>query len=191
MEACVPRPAVADIGDEAVRAATGRGWDDWFAVVDRLGGADHAQRVRRLSAAHPELSGWWCQSVVVQYERARGLRAVGETSRGFQVSVQRTLPGSAGAVWAAVLDRLVPGADWTEGAEWSVDDASVTVRVVREGQLQFWWHAPEGRSTVVVSLEGRGDRVAVRVQQEGLPAPDDVEVARGRWRDALGRVASA
>lgn len=184
-----PCPGVADVGEEAVRAATGRGWSDWSAVMDRLGGADHSERVRRLAAAHPELSGWWCQSVVVRYERARGLRAVGETSKGFQVSVQRTVPGPAPAVWAAVLERLIPGADWTVGAEWPVEGASVTVRVVRTGQLRFWWHAPEGRSTVVVSLEDRGDRAAVRVGQEGLPAPDDVEVARDRWRAALARVA--
>lgn len=177
------------IGEEAVRRATGRGWDDWFTVMDRLGGGDHTERARRLGEAHPDLSGWWCQAVTVQYERARGLRAVHETSRGFQVSVQRTLAGSVAEVWAAVLDRLLPGAGWVEGAEWVVDGVPVTVRIARDDQLRFWRHAPEGRSTVVVTREARGDRTVVRVQEEGLASRDAVEEARGRWRGALGRVA--
>lgn len=177
-----------DISDESVRRATGRGWDAWFRIMDDLGGDDHTERARRLSQEHPDLSGWWRQSVTVQYERARGLRARHETSRGFQVSVQRTVPGSLPDVWAAVLDRLVPGAAWVEGAEWDVDGVPVTVRIVREGQLRFWWHGAGGRSTVVVTPTQRGDRTTVRVQHDGLASRAEVEAMRERWREALERV---
>ena len=180
---------VTDISDEAVRRATGRDWSQWFTAMDGLGGDDHTERARRLAEAHPELSGWWCQSVTVQYERARGLRARHETSTGFQVSVQRTVAGSLADVWAVVLDGLVPGAEWAEGAEWEVEGVRVEVRIVREGQLRFWWHGGSGRSTVVVTAEGLGERTVVRVQHEGLASRGEVEAMRGWWRKALERVA--
>lgn len=182
---------VEEVGEDAVRRATGHGWAYWFAQLDRLGGADHTERARRLSGAHPDLSGWWCQCVTVQYERARGLRDRHETTRGFQVSVQRTVRAPPEAAWAAVRAALLPGAEWREGAEWDVDGVPVTVRIARADQLRFWWHGPDGRSTAVVTREERPTGTAVRVQCEGLPSREAVEAMRSLWREALERVARA
>lgn len=191
-------PGDTDISDEAVRKATGRGWGDWFAALDDLGAGDaamrHRERAARLTAAHPDLSGWWCQMVTVQYERERGFRAVHEAPGGYQFSVQKTLPLDAQGAWAALMAAdWLPGADWSAGATFETDaGVGVTVRIVEPGkQLRFWWHEPEQRSTVVVQLWPSGPKTAVRFLHEGLGAPEDVERMKGAWREALGRVASA
>ena len=63
------------ISDEAVRSKTGRGWDEWFAVLDEwdvpaVGHTATAKRLREELGVDP----WWAQAVTVRYEHERGLR---------------------------------------------------------------------------------------------------------------------
>ena len=65
MNAARPR-----ISDAAVRKATGKSWDEWFAVLDSEG-ADalpHKQIARLLYDKGYIASSWWCQTVTVAYE---------------------------------------------------------------------------------------------------------------------------
>ena len=86
------------VSDEAVRKATGRGWDEWFAILDDAGavGWKHPDIARWVVAEHG-ISGWWAQSVTVGFERARGLRAEHERPSGFSLSATKTVqrPGRA------------------------------------------------------------------------------------------------
>ena len=93
------------ISDEAVRAKTGKVWREWFAVLDAEGAAsmDHMTIARHLSQEHA-LSGWWSQMVAVAYERARGRRERHQTTRGFEVSVSKTLPVPVEALYRAWSD---------------------------------------------------------------------------------------
>src|SRR5829696_404166 len=93
---------------EAVEKATGRGWEDWYAILDAAGAADlgHGAIVAHLEREHPEVSSWWRQSIAVRFERARGKRAVGQTAdAGFQVGVQRSLAASVHEAWDLLTSR--------------------------------------------------------------------------------------
>src|SRR5262245_40841726 len=81
-----PRTA-GDIGGAAVRKATGKSWTQWCAILDREGAAKraHAEIAESLATKH-RVPPWWSQMVTVQYERARGLRAKGQTPQGWQAS---------------------------------------------------------------------------------------------------------
>lgn len=64
------------IGEEAVRSRTGRGWAEWFRILDDWGapGKGHflsAQLLRDEYGVTP----WWAQAVTIRYEWERGLRA--------------------------------------------------------------------------------------------------------------------
>jgi len=63
------------IRDETVRAKTGKGWDEWFAILDAWGSKEkgHTQSAKHLRE-HYELSPWWAQTVTIRYEWERGLR---------------------------------------------------------------------------------------------------------------------
>jgi hypothetical protein len=80
------------ISSEAVKAKTGKGWDDWFAVLDKdeADKLDHKEIAKLLITKH-NISAWWAQMVTVGYERARGIRKVHETKQGFVASVSRTM----------------------------------------------------------------------------------------------------
>jgi hypothetical protein len=96
---------VSGVSEEAVRAATGRGWSAWLAALKKAGARawTHKEIVAWLAACS-EMSGWWRQTVAVAFEKAVGLRVVGQTGgAGFQVGVARTIAAPIGKVWEALV----------------------------------------------------------------------------------------
>lgn len=68
--------------DEKIRARTGRGWDEWFDLLDDWGAPDRprlevSRWVAEQLGIHP--LAWNTQAIVASYERARGLRAAAST----------------------------------------------------------------------------------------------------------------
>jgi hypothetical protein len=63
-----PEPQVADfrppVSEERLVDATGRGWLDWFALLDEWGARDHSHKeiAQRLMTVH-EVPGWYAQSI--------------------------------------------------------------------------------------------------------------------------------
>ena len=100
-------PRVADPGmtEAAITTGTGAGWDHWFRLLDGWGGVERSHTdIARFIREEQGVSGWWAQAVTVGYERARGLRAMHQTKRGFEVSVSRTVAAPPADVWAAFLE---------------------------------------------------------------------------------------
>jgi hypothetical protein len=62
--------------DEAIRARTGRGWEEWFDLLDEWGAPERSHReiARASSQSSRAPSRWNAQAVAGSYERARGLR---------------------------------------------------------------------------------------------------------------------
>src|SRR5688500_5360483 len=80
--------------DATIRERTGRGWEQWFALLDEWGAAElpHKEVARRVAAElgiHP--LAWNAQAITASFERARGLGAVGERADGFAVTAQKTV----------------------------------------------------------------------------------------------------
>jgi len=96
------------VSSASVHAATGRTWDEWLEVLDAAQALqlDHKGIVAHLEREYPEVSAWWQQSIAVGYERARGIRVVGQTAdAGFQVGVQRSVAAPKPAVWELVVSH--------------------------------------------------------------------------------------
>ena len=73
---------------------TGRGWEEWFDLLDDWGAAERTHRetarwVAERQDAHP--LAWNVQAVVSSYERTRGLRAPGEHADGFAITATKTV----------------------------------------------------------------------------------------------------
>jgi hypothetical protein len=91
-----PRPAAKktynSIGSAAVAAKTGKGWHDWFAILDRAK-ANTWPHKQIASFLYDEQSvpGWWCQMITVGYEQARGLRVKHQKADGFAASASKTI----------------------------------------------------------------------------------------------------
>ena len=165
------RDAPPTTSPDAVLAATGRELRDWYALLDEheATGWSHTEIARRLREEHG-VAGWWAQSVTVSYERARGLREVHETSRGFEANVSRTIALPAPELFDALHARL--------SAE------AVGVRTATPPRSARY-DLPEGRMHLVVAPKDEGRATAYLVHHK---LPDGAAVARhkARWRAWLG-----
>ncbi len=63
------------ISEQAARARAGKGWQEWFAVLDAWNtkSKSHTLSARYLAAEHG-VDPWWPQSITVRYEWESGLR---------------------------------------------------------------------------------------------------------------------
>jgi hypothetical protein len=171
----------ASVSDTALRRATGRGHDEWFAILDGWAADQHSHTeiARWLHETHG-VPGWWTQTITVDYERARGLRARHEMADGFSVGATRTIAVSADRCLAAFTDPRIRGR-WLPGP-------TLRQRPTRAARTaRFDWADPPSR--VVVYVEPKGDRKAtVAVQHEQLPDAASGDRLKVAWRGWLGEL---
>jgi uncharacterized protein YndB with AHSA1/START domain len=189
-----------NIGDAAVRKASGHGWAHWFRILDRFDAATHghAAAARHLHATHG-VPGWWAQMITVQYERERGLRRVNQRPGGdYEVSVSRTIAAPRAAAWEAFAfarhlnkwfthrarQRFVEGGAYANGD----GDHGEFRRIVEHRRIRFTWNSAHHRpgSLVEVRFTDKGaGKCAVAVQHMKLATAKEVEDLRGAWSGAL------
>ena len=170
----------ARISDEAVSAATGKHWSEWSAVLDEEGAVrmKHANIARLVRERH-SASDWWAQTITVEYERERGLRDVNQTARGYGVSVSRTVPASAEALFAAWED---------ERQRYGWLGVALKVRKTNPNRSMRLETGGAGSDLSVDFYPKGRDRCQVVVQQIKLPDRAAVESQRAFWKDALSRL---
>lgn len=171
------------ISDAAVQKATGKSWAEWFQRLDAADASklDHKGIVAILRERHG-LGPWWRQMVTVEYERARGLRKVYETPRGFQVGVSRTFAAPVARVYAAWQDKRTRSA-W-------LGDCTLTIRkATRNKSLRIAWD--NGATGVEVNFYAKGPaKCQCAVQHNKLNDRKAVERMRKLWSTALDALRS-
>jgi hypothetical protein len=174
----------AAVSDVSVRERTGRGREEWFELLDAAGARDwdHRRIARWLGEEH-QVSGWWCQSLTVAYEQARGMRLPGQRSDGtFEAGVSVTLPVPREEAWTWVADP-------ERVARWL--DVDVEVRGETAPKTVRWgW--PDG-TRVMVAVDAlpdaaAGPRSRVSVAHGALPGPEVLGEAKAAWKDRLARL---
>ena len=181
-------PRVADPGmaEDGIRKGTGQGWDDWFRELDAWGATSktHTEIARHVGTSY-DITGWWAQTVTVGYERARGMRAKHETTRGFEVSVSKTVAAPPEVVWTAVAEAARRTA-WMGPEKLTVRDRGSKAGV----RIRF--DIPGDGTRVGIFLTPKGEtRTVVTVTHERLAGPEAVAERRAHWRERLGRLAAS
>jgi len=172
-------PREPRLSEEAVRGATGRGWDELFALLDAWRAADRGHgEIAAWLADEQGVDGWWSQAVTVEYEVARGLRPAGGSRDGtFTVSASRTVAVPVERLFAAFADpelreRWLPGDRLRER----------TSRPARSARYD--WDG--GATRVIVGFSPKGEaRSQVDLAHERLPDAGAAERARAEWRERL------
>jgi hypothetical protein len=164
------------VGDEAVKAATGKTWPEWFAILDAEGAAEKAHgEIASILAERHEVGPWWQQMVAVGYERARGLRQKHETPEGYQVGASKTVNVPLPRLWQAWNDEGLL-------AKWMPHP--FTVRKATENKsMRVTW--PDD-TRVEVLFYAKGDaKSQVTIDHRRLAGSDAVERARAMWKERL------
>jgi hypothetical protein len=166
---------VASIGltsDETLAERTGRRWNEWIAILDEWGAVDrpHGEIAAHLMEAHG-VAGWWSQQITVGYERARGLRDVGQRrGGGYDANASKTVNVPVDRLYEAFLALDLP----------------LTLRTAQPNRsARFDWE--DGATRVIVGFEAKGDaKSMVAVQHERLPDAETAERTKQQWRERLG-----
>ncbi|WP_247659497.1 SRPBCC domain-containing protein [Micromonospora sp. U56] len=167
------------ISDALLRERTGRGWDEWFTLLDEWGAVQrtHTETARWLVTAH-EVPGWWAQTVTVGYEQARGLRAPGQRrGGGWEAGGSRTV--------AVPVDRLFEAfSDDRLRRRW-LPDVAIRVRTAtRPKTFRADWEG--GPTRIVVGFAPKGDtKATVTVVHEKLTDAEQAAALRAYWRERL------
>jgi hypothetical protein len=171
-------------GDAAVRAATGKNWSEWLALLDAAGAAKQAfdhQRIWDLAMqALPDSAGWWGQMVSVGYERVRGLREKHESSTGsFQSTSSKTFAVPLFAAFAAWADQGLRG-NWLNAPGLNFTKLNVG------RNIRARW--PDGTLLDIRFTDSGPDKCQVVVDTMKLPDAQAVQNAKAFWQGQLERL---
>ncbi|HEY1377249.1 MAG TPA: DUF4287 domain-containing protein [Gemmataceae bacterium] len=173
---------VNGIGTEAVRARTGKGWAEWFKLLDAAGAVEmnHTAIAAHLREKHG-CPRWWNQMVAVGYEQERGLRAKHQDSAGdFSASASKTIAVPLDPLFAAWMDAKVRRR-WLSGATFTVSKATPNK------SIRMAW-ADDGTRVEVMFYPKRVGKSQVTVQHGKLADAAAVAERKAYWQAALGRL---
>ncbi|MER5335773.1 hypothetical protein [Micromonospora sp. NPDC002717] len=167
------------ISDALLRERTGRGWDEWFVLLDAWDatGRTHTEIARWLVTTH-EVPGWWAQTLTVGYEQTRGLRAPGQRrGGGFLATGSRTVAVPVRRLFDAFADDALR-------RRW-LPDAEVRVRTATAPRT-FRADWGDGSTRLVVGFAAVGEtKSRVSVQHEKLTGAQQAAELKAYWRDRL------
>jgi hypothetical protein len=166
------------MSDEAIRQRTGRGWEEWFDLLDEWNAAERSHKdIATWLREEQGVDGWGAQSVTVSYERARGLRAVGERPEGFSVTAQKTV--------AVPIDRLYEAfVDESLRERWLPDGELRERTATKPKAARFDWGDDETR--VVVWFTAQDDaKSTVALEHARLPDAEEADRMKAFWRERV------
>jgi uncharacterized protein YndB with AHSA1/START domain len=178
------KPVLAT-SDASIRERTGRGWEEWFDLLDEWGATERSHReIARWVAAQLGISslGWSAQAVTLGYERARGGRAVGERPDGFAITVSRTVPMPVEGLYDAFVDESLR-------ERWLPDGRLRKRTATRPRSARFDWD--DGRTRVNVTFEAKSEeRSAIALEHARLADAQEAERMKRWWKERLNALES-
>lgn len=169
------------IGDDAVKAKTGRTWGEWFALLDKAGARtlNHKQIVALLSETH-SLGPWWEQMVTVGYEQGRGLREKHQGPRGYEISKSLTVAAPVTRVFRAFQNQ-------TERAKWLAHPGITIRKATPHKSLRVTW--VDGKTSLEVGFYPKGARkTQLAVQHSKISTAARAMRLKGYWAAQLERL---
>ena len=166
--------------DAAIRQRTGRGWEEWFDLLDEAGMAERPHReIARWVAARLGVAplAWAAQAVTVSFERARGGRAVGQQQDGFTVTASRSVHVPVERLFHAFVDQDARG-------RWLADGEMRERTVTSLRSARFDWG--DGSTRVNVTFQTKGETAStVAVEHTRLADAAAAADVKAWWRKRL------
>ena len=177
-----PKHWVSDpeTSDQAVRKATGNGWDDWVAIIKAWPGhlEGHTAIAAHLDATY-NIGGWWAQAVTVGYERITGLRLPHQMADGtFTANKSRTVPVDAATLRTLLLD------DNERHDLLGVMSECRSKPEAKTPRFAIGDEGKDGSARFEVTEVGK-NKAKVTIQHAKLASLEDVEKWRFYWNDWL------
>ena len=172
--------AVLATTDERIRERTGRGWEEWFDLLDSWGAPkrEHreiAKHVAAMLAIDP--LAWDAQAVTKSYERARLGHEVGRRADGFAVTASRTVAVPVERLYDAVADQAARR-EWLPGHDLRERTAT------RPRSARYDWG--ENGSRVHIGFAAKDERRStVTIEHRRLADAAEAERMKAFWRERV------
>lgn len=156
------------MGSEALRAATGRGREEWRDLLQAAGALEwsHKATAEWLVREHG-VDGWWAQGITVDFEQDRKGRLPGQQADGsFSVSRTRTIPSERLEALAAVRAAVE-----AQHGEAHGENLAASHPVVR-------WRLDDGRRLAAAAQPRNQSGTPVSLTFEKLPDAEAMEAAK-------------
>jgi uncharacterized protein YndB with AHSA1/START domain len=166
--------------DKAIRQRTGRGWEEWFVLLDEWGAADRTHReIARWIAAQQGVSplAWNAQAVAGSYELARGLRVVGEKPDGFAITSSKTVAVPVERLYDAFVDASLR-------KRWLPDGELRERTATKPKSVRFDWGESQTRVNVTFAAKGEAKSTAA-LEHRRLADADEAERMKAYWRQRI------
>jgi hypothetical protein len=166
--------------DETIRERTGRGWEEWFDLLDDWGAADktHREIARWLAGQqgiHP--LAWNAQAIAGSYERSRRGRQVGQHEDGFTVTATKTVAVPVERLYDAFVDASLR-------AVWLPDGELRERTATKPRSARFDWGGDGTRVHVSFAAKGEAKSTAA-LSHERLPDGAEAERMKAFWRERV------
>jgi uncharacterized protein YndB with AHSA1/START domain len=186
-----------------IQAATGKSWDEWFSILDKRGGIAQGRRsIGDFLYKECKLDPWWCATINIEYEAARGAVEKDGRPKGYMICVTKTIASPVDRAFAAwgSADGLNEWfgrtrADVADGGRYSNEDGDTGVfkRVRKNKDLRFTWenpaHTPPTIVDVVFQDKGKG-KTGVMITHDRIQKREEADGLREGWARALDRLKS-
>jgi hypothetical protein len=166
--------------DETIRERTGRGWEEWFDLLDEWGAADktHREIARWLAGQqgiHP--LAWNAQAIAGSYERSRRGRQVGQHEDGFTVTATKTVAVPVERLYDAFVDASLRAA-------WLPDGELRERTATKPRSARFDWGGDGTRVHVAFAAKGEAKSTAA-LSHERLRDGAEAERMKAFWRERV------
>lgn len=171
------------MSDEAVKSKTGKVWSEWFAILDRTGAQKMSHKDIAIWLSEKQGVGdWWCQMVTVEYEKARGLRALHQKADGFAVGASKTINAPVAVLYRAFADARAR-------KKWLPDGKMKITTATENKSLRIAW-ADGTRVSVYFYPKGEA-KTQVTIQHEKLANAKAASSMKSYWAAGLSRLAAS
>ncbi|CAN5538526.1 hypothetical protein BH20ACI3_BH20ACI3_42700 [soil metagenome] len=169
------------VSDEAVKAKTGKKWDQWFVILDKAGAKEmsHQDIVKFLNSKH-DVGPWWQQMITVSYEQALGLREKHEKPGGYQISVSRTVNVPLAKLYKAVENGK-------SRSSWLPEGGLAVRKATPNKSMRVTWS--DGKTSLEIYFLPKGAaKSQVVVQHSKLSDAEAAAKMKTFWGQALDRL---
>jgi uncharacterized protein YndB with AHSA1/START domain len=171
---------MARSSESGVKRGTGREREEWNALLDQWGAAGRPFReiADWLKTEH-NLSHWWAQKLIIEYEQARGIRPPGVRPGGtFTITATKTVNVPVARLFEAFSDPKLR-------RRW-LPEAKMRKRTSEPGKsARFDWENGNTRLNAGFFKGKERGKSQVAIEHTHLPSAKAAEKTKAYWRERL------
>lgn len=185
-----------EVSPASAKAATGKTLEEWYAVLEAKGGGAEGRRVlTEYLFRQLKVDAWWTTTIIVEYEKARGIFEKDGLPKGYNICVTKSLtvaPERALGEFADGSWWLGKGVKVAEGGSFDAGDGHKgRFKKVTPGKvIRFTWEGLRHAPVEVIEIKATvtAGKTSVLINHDRLQSRDTADGMREAWAKVLNEL---